>query len=232
MKEKLLQTITAVAIVFATLCINAFPFVINPFILGGGGGGAPSYLVDEGAEGTGTPASWTGTGTPDWDDATTFFAGAQAVNVSGAASDEGIITPTFAATTDCHVFFMLYINALPSTGRGAVHFRNGTTTHETININSTGTIGIAGGSFTVSAMSTATWYYVWAGYNASTGASFVAFSATSTEPTSGNNFTSSSQAGTTDITSIRFYSDFSTTAGPDMNIDHILVDDADIGNNP
>ena len=226
----------AASSVFAQFGVNS-PFYTAAIIKAQAAGGGPTYLVEENFEGAGTPASWTTTGTQqsaNFDDTTPAAAqGSESVFLfADTSADTTMVTPTFAATTDLHFFFRLYVTALPLTGRNLVQLRSTTTVRETFLLASTGALQITGGSATVGVLSTATWYYIWGGYNASTGDSYFTFSTDGIKPSSGNDYTTAAQAGTADVDNIRIQSDFSATAGPDINVDRVLVDDASIGDDP
>lgn len=221
-------------LVFA-LATNANPLVL---LSGSPPEASPAtYLVEENFEGTGAPAGWTTTGTAqaiNWDDTTpTPLQGSQSAYLfADTSADTTMVTPTFADTTDMHFYLQIYITTLPSTGRNLIQARNATTLHENFLINSAGSLLITGGSATVNSLSTGQWYHVWGGYNASTGASYFTFSSDGTKPSSGDSYTTASQTGTADINNVRIQSDFNTTAGPEINVDRVLVDDVTIGNNP
>jgi hypothetical protein len=200
--------------------------------LDSGATAAPTYLVDEGFEGTGQPTDWVGIGSPQYD-CTVAAVGSQAFELKSPTSDTYARTQIFTPASTCYLFCRLYISNYSGIARDIFHFRtnNAATLAASVGLSATGQLQC--GYNTSGTMSTGAWYYVWASYNASTGAKTVAFSTTSTCPTSGTGFTNASQTGTGPTDAIRFYSDYSgTNPGPHIIIDHVLVDDEVIGDNP
>lgn len=208
--------------------------LINRFFnqTGAAGGGA-TYLVEEDCEGTGTPASWTDSGTTiDWDFTGTVLAGAQSVQLS--SQNARILSPTFAAQANLRGYFLYRADTLLAASVTICAFIGPGVSAE---VRTDGTLRIGGSvnsPTTVATMVADTTYHVWVQYIKGTGANAVysvAFSTTGTKPTSGDNFTSATTGTeTTDCTALRLHCESSLTAT--VIFDKIRADDADIGDSP
>lgn len=202
-----------------------------------------TYLLTENFEGTGydetITGSWTeSSGTPDEDYATSPapLAGSQSLELNDAGANERIDSPTYAATADIWLYFLVHFNSLPAATETVASFRNSTTEMCSMQITSAGLLRVAmtGGNSvtTVSAMSAGTTYHVWIHYTAGSGANAfgsVAFSTDGTKPTSGNAYTQKTDStATASSDNIRLRSD----GAIQLFMDKVRVDDANIGDNP
>lgn len=209
-----------------------------------GGGGGPTYLVDEGFEGTGYEESWTEAGTtpPDEDYATSPapLVGSQSLRITstGTSNTTRDIGSGFSTM---EAYFQINSTALFSAEQTLFCMMDSSNTLVAeVRMRTTGTLRIRAGSTTpqsntTDAMSTATLYHVWVRYVKGTGAdafASVEFSTTGTRSGSGNKFISvNTGPSTTDAQKIRF-GPTSTVTASDLVIDRVLVDDATIGNSP
>ena len=199
-------------------------------------GGGPTLIIDEGFEGTGAPASWTSAGTVDWDEATIFHDGAQALQVDSSAGDGyGAITFTCGAT-DCYAEYWYYPDHIPSTDAVVFRFYNGTTELGRIEQRSSGVLRVQalGGTAVAMTLTTGedTWVRVWAHFTAGTGANATMrawWSTTDTHPGNGNaQYFAESTNGTTTLaaSAVRLFSDNVGTTNGSRYFDNLVVDDA------
>jgi hypothetical protein len=191
---------------------------------------ATSYLLEENCEGAGTPAGWGDAGTPDWDYTTTILQGSHSIDL-GTGDSTGA---TISDGSPLYVYFLFRMRAslpasatqvfgLRTSGDSALClFRIGT------DAGSRGKITVfANGSdstATVTAMSTSTTYHCWMTWAAS-GTCSAAFSTDGVRPTSGDQFTSKT-GGTGAVDKLVLAASFGAI------YDRILIDDAQIGDNP
>lgn len=189
-----------------------------------GGGGVTYDLVDESAEGTGTPSGWTNGGSPNWDYTTTILQGTHSVLCGSGATSYY----TFASQSTAYGYCLFRIpTSLPGSVTTYCGFRaSDTSARASVRVNASGQVTIfANGSDStacVATMSANTTYHVWWSYTAS-GTCTVAFSTDGVRPTSGDNFTSKTGgAGTCEryvINPIAIY-------------DRMLASTSQIGNSP
>lgn len=205
-----------------------------------GGGGGPSYLLEENFDGAGTPSGWTtATGTPNYDYTTTILQGTQSLALDGTSADAGAISPSFTAPSTIYGYCLFRFSAIPSSSREFMRLRNSTTVVARVFITSSGNLQFRHGATTystVSTMSINTTYHIWYDYAAGSGAngvSSIGFSTDGTRPTSGNAFASNSAgAGTLNIDNLSPFTDFASANGYLGIFDRILADDVQIGNSP
>lgn len=197
---------------------------------------APSYLVDEGFEGTGAPASWTSSGTVDWDEATIFQSGAQSFQVDSSSGDGYGQTPTFTCPADCYAEFWYYPDHIPSTDAIVFRFYNGTTELGRIEQRSTGVLRAQaiGGTVANLTLTTGedTWVRIWVHFTQGSGTNAtmrVWWATTDTHPGNGNaQYFAQSTNGTTTavVDRIRLFSDNIGTTNGSRYYDNLVVDDA------
>lgn len=165
-------------------------------------GAAPTYLVEEDCEGTGTPAGWTdfGGGTVDWDYTTTVLEGSHSLYMTYSASKTGTQFD-FADKGEVWIKLKFRMNLLPGAGRTVLEICNGATPLVYLQIRSTGILRMYGPDLadTVDAMAINTDYFIWFHHKKGSGdgMSEVSFSATDSRPTTGNAYatvTSQTQA--------------------------------------
>ncbi len=193
-------------------------------------GGGPSYLVSEDFEGTGTPAGWTASGSPDFDYTTVHLSGAQSLYLG--TNDQGAYT-TFTSGSSTYVRIMYQFAANPTPSSAFfLELRNGTTPLASVRIQNNGRLLVTSGGqedygSASTQLSTATPYYIWLEYTKGTGSDSICrvyFSATSTKPetteleiTNGN--------GTMDANRVQLI----TNNNLQGVYDDVLVDDMIIG---
>lgn len=192
--------------------------------------GAPSYLLEENADGTGTPSGWTDASGSNWDYTATILQGTQ----SWSGSDGGNSWKAFTAQTTVEAYALVRLVAYPtatgsylsirdSSGTALAIFRVGTSGAVTVYANGLDS------SAAVGTISTGTTYHVWLRF-VSSGTCTVAFSTDGTRPTSGDNFISRTGASGT---AERVYINAPTAASSLNTIyDRILVLNGTIGNSP
>lgn len=189
-----------------------------------GGGGVTYDLVDESAEGTGTPSGWTDAGSPNWDYTTTILQGTHSLLCGGGSSSY----KTFASQSTAYGYCLLRIpTSLPGSVTTYCGFRaSDASTRAVVRVNASGQVTIfADGSDSpacVATMSANTTYHVWWQFTAS-GTCSVAFSTDGTRPTSGDNYTyKTGGAGTCE----RY------VVNPVAIYDRMLASTSQIGNSP
>lgn len=214
---------------------------------GGGGGhnppGSPLFL--ETYEGTGySNAGWSESvngGTVDEDYTTTVLDGSQSLYCQGdAAVGLNYTYKTFTAGGNRWAFFLHRPTDINGTHK--IFSWNSSISAEqgSLQVNSSGTITVLAGAATATttdAMSENTTYWIWTEYNKNNGANRicnVGFSTDGTRPTSGNKYAqASTTTSATDVAEAAvgiFGGDFSTPYGGIW--DYVIVDDAQIGDNP
>lgn len=204
----------------------------------------PSYFFSERFEGTGYQNTWTesGTGTIDEDYTTSPLEGSQSLRIA-ASTQQPITVVTFSSDqAELWGYFRFRINTASFLANKPIFvLRNSSaTTVGSITVNTDNGIlptnGTGGGSVTVDKMVTGSNYNIWWHYKKGTGADGIfscAFSATGTEPTSGNAFqTKTNGNATTDAHDLRVGFGISNTTG-EFVIDQILMSTTGtIGNSP
>lgn len=199
-------------------------------------GSSPSYLVEEGFEGTGAPASWTSSGTVDWDEATIFHDGAQALQVDSTSADSYAQTPTFTCGADCYGEFWFYPDHIPSTDAIVFRLYNNTTELGRIEQRSTGVLRVQaiGGTAVNMTLSIGedSWVRVWFHFTQGSGANATMrawWATTDTHPGNSNaQYYAASSNGTTTavVDRIRLFSDNIGTTNGSRFYDNLVVDDA------
>lgn len=198
-------------------------FLVGSVVTAGGGG--ISYdLVEENADGTGTPSGWVDSGSPNWDYTTTVLQGTHSVLCSVSTSSY----KSFASQSTVYGYTLFRIpTSLPAAVTTFGAFRaTDLSARALFRVNASGQVTIfANGSDStacVATMSANTTYHVWWSFTAS-GTCTVAFSTDGTRPTSGDNFTSKTGgAGTVE----RYY------INPIAIYDRMLASTTQIGNSP
>lgn len=196
-------------------------------------GGAPSYLLEEDFEGSGTGAGWTDAGTVDWDYTVGPLVGTESmrVNVTGAGADT---RNDFTAQDDCWVYFRFKPASWGDFNRICYLQTSGFADVFAIGNDNAGAWRVYHGSIFVAAgaWSAGTEYHVWGHYVKGTGANGVAELYISTDGTRPGSPTVSLSNGdaTGQASKIRFGP--SDTATMDGQWDKLRVDDASIGSNP
>lgn len=151
---------------------------------------AASYdRLEENCEGTGTPAGWTNSGSPNWDYTTVVLQGSQSLLTGGGSSTYY----TFTGSTSVDGYALFRMPSLPGSVTSVLGFRDGSgNALGLVRINASGQVTMfANGSDSpacVDTMSANTTYHVWFKF-VSSGNCTVAFSTTGTKPTSGNAYT-------------------------------------------
>lgn len=226
----------------ATGCVQAGPFIINPYRFAGAGG--PSYLVDEGFEGTGAPSGWTSSaGSPDYDYTSDPLVAVQSMALSGyTLAAKQLAYLAFTNSDDVYLYFQAKFPTIASTGTLLfLEFRTTTTVRAQVHIRPGPILRVqaTGGTLqeTVGTLSATTLYHFWVSYRPGTGTDAVleiAFSTDGTKPTSGNNYQiSNNGTATADANRIYFYGTYATAPSAfDVVIDHLLIANTPIGNNP
>lgn len=199
----------------------------------------PTYIINEGCEGAGTPAGWTeykvGTGSYNWDYATSPapLAGAQSLRMiaGSAAGDWEVWYYTFTEMTSFHLYFMFNVTTKPgSTKIDLMHFDDDAS-HQfgAISWGVNNFLEVydedIGGSETTYALSTGTTYHIWVDRIAN-GVMSVYINTSATKP------------GTPEWTYGSVYNDgvgmIALIADPGVTeiFDNIKVDNVTIGSNP
>lgn len=213
---------------------------------GGGGGHNPpaSPLLLETFEGTGySNTGWTETlngGTIDEDYTGVVLDGAQSLQIVTAGFASTYVTRTITAAGNRWFFFQFRAGVLNGTQSIFDMADNVSAVQGHIEVSSGGTVTAFAGAVSascVATMSLNTKYNIWVEYNKNNGANRicnVAFSTSTTRPTSGNNYAqASTTTSATDISELylgNFTTDFSDTRT--YILDYFMVDDAQIGDNP
>jgi hypothetical protein len=220
------------------------PFFTAAVLKPAAGGAAPTYLLEEGFEGTGydeiLAGSWTeSSGTPDEDYATSPapLVGSQSLELNDGGTNERADSPSFTDTADVWFFCYIHFNSLPAGTESIISIRNGTTEMLSAQVTSSGTwrLSMTGGNSaaTTAAMSAGTTYKVRIRYTAGGGATgFGSFEFATTGGTfdgSGTDYTSKSDStATLSAQNLRLRSE----GAIQLFMDRVLVDDAEIGSNP
>ena len=202
------------------------------------------YLLAQGFEGTGYDCgeTWTTAGDTasiDIDNTTTPGECTQSARVVNTSQDT-YIAHAFTAASEQWAYFRVRFETIPGGSRLFFVLSDATTARMYLTIGATGAVtctqGTVASTATVSVMAANTWYDVWTRYKASTatnGICEVGFSTDGTEPTSGNNYSSTAVGNATqNIQNILLFCDWTSTAGPATRYDKVRLDDADIGSNP
>lgn len=198
--------------------------VVQPAAVAG-----PTWIINEDAEGTGTPSGWTDGNTPDWDYTTTVLAGSQSLFLSSGGTSNSYYTIVDADTRYVVIKFQI-ADATPTSVKTICAFRtsaNGAVCMA--RLNTAGTIGIytngADGTATTDALSNATPYYiklVWV----DSGTCTLEFNTSLSFSGTGTKYTTATGGTTTDCT--RFVVGASTSGVQSAIIDTIRLDDVDI----
>lgn len=152
----------------------------------GGGGG---YLVQEKFEGTGTPSGWTVSGPWNFDDTASPLEGTQ----SASCQDWGMDTTYVTFTDQSEVWgFAQFKGASFPSNIAVLDLVDSTGTSVcAVHVDTTGAVSISNSAFegvsTTALMTAGTAYNIWFHYKAGSGTGIieVAFSSTTTKPTSG-----------------------------------------------
>lgn len=199
-----------------------------------GGPTAPTYLIDEGFEGTGAPSGWTSAGTPDWDYSAAALVGSQSLRLAVASSSA---YKTFSAGATRYAYFQFRLTTLTGSAIMLGLADTGVTDFTAaLKITSAGvatlvTFGTGGGgesSASATTIVTGTTYHVWL-KALDSGTCELAVSTTGTKPTVDGSgaVVLTVTGGTADTGSIFFQNNSCVVI-----VDHVLVDDAVIGNSP
>lgn len=199
--------------------------------------GGPSYVLDEGFEGTGTPSGWTTTGTtpaPNFDDTALFHDGAQSLKLDSTTASCTAISPAFSTGADVYGRFWWYNDHIHSTDAIIFQIRNGATEIGRIEHRGSGVLrvqALPGGSTSAMTLSTGedSWKRIWFHYTQGSGANGtfrVWWATTDTHPGSGDaqyfaqstNGTSTAQCDT-----VRLYSHFIGTTNGANNFDTLQI---------
>jgi hypothetical protein len=198
---------------------------------------APTYLVNEGAEGSGTPASagdvtWTDAGTVNWDNATSPLEGEQSFST---LNDGGRTTVTFTSGSE-RWFRFQYSCETATVFREVLQFRDGSG-NSLIEINqlADGRLRAVNGSSPFATVGTSTaaissgvkaWIWVRLKNVSSTTSEIDLFmSASNTKPAA--EFTAATATFNANIAALRFQIPAATSGT--VRYDEILVDDVNIG---
>lgn len=211
--------------------------------VGGGGGGATLLLNQNFAGGIYDNGEvWSDSGAGINTGYTPALNGSHSCNMVSTTSAKQIISPSFANTADCWMYFMFRVNtAMGPAGSALFSLRSSAPADVlTLVIRSGNTLrltcGSVNGDETIGTITHSTTYHFWIHYVKGSGANAtysVGFSTNGVKPTSGSNFTTKSNGdATADIASVRFFADSVGGSGWDQVLDRILVDDATIGDNP
>lgn len=198
---------------------------------------APAYLISENAEGTGTPSGWTDVNAVNWDNTSVVLAGTQSMSLDGSGSLPYTYYNLPSAYAELWVRMTWRVNtAVPGISMLSLRRQSGDT--EVVKIGPYNTdlrlhlncgTGIVS---TVAAISSNTTYNVWVHYIAGSGSNgfmSLGFSATSTEPTSGDQYAQVSNCtATASPDRIRLVA-ASTVVGRTQFFDRIAVNNTAIG---
>lgn len=194
----------------------------------------PSYLVEEDCEGTGTPAGWVDTSTPNWDNVAVVLRGTQSVALD---SNNEYTTKTFTGQGTVNVFFRFQLTDMPASYVTIFKILDSTpATVLSLRVYSTGAIRIYHGTINASSgagvIAADTTYYVWITYTKDPGGgNGVASVTVETSAIKGTADASIANGdATTDADRIRMEKD--NTDGYTHYYDQILVDDEVIGDVP
>lgn len=204
-------------------------FIINPYRYGSA---APTYLLQENCDGTGTPSGWTDVNTPDWDYTTSPapLEGTQSLFLAVTGNKQTY--KDFTSNADVWLYLMFNITSF-SSGSSFIRLRNSTTdvalfrahsstafrlTHGTVNSS-------VGGSYSVG-----TTYHLWLHYVKSTASNGVLDAFVSTTATKPGAATLSISNGDATANADRLF--LISGAAADHVIDKIRVDDVEIGSSP
>lgn len=212
-----------------------------------GVGGGPSYIVDEGFEGTGLPSGWTtGAGTPEYDYTTTVLVPSQSLFMDAATStaDEYVYVD-FLNSGDFYAYFKIRFPTVASTGTlflSAISTAGTTRAFIYIRPGPVLSVQAVGGTRQdcTTTLSTDTTYHVWVSYEPGSGSgsdavATVAFSTDGVRPTSGpgSYAASTNGTGTAAATRMTLQTDYASgTSAFDAIFDRVLIDDEQIGDLP
>jgi len=187
-------------------------------------GGGVSLLLEEDAEGTGTPSGWTNGGTPDWDYTTTVLAGSESLSTSNGSHST---SNTSLSESELHGFFLYRTNSIANTPY--VVAINGTGIYARLRSAGSWRIYDSSGTLATGGSGAAdTTYYIWFRYVAGTGADgiFEWYVSTSGTKPGAPTISSSSHNSTANATGVNFDSNAAST----ISIwDNIKLDSSAIG---
>lgn len=192
-----------------------------------------SYLINQNFEGAGydNSESWTETaGNPDEDYTTTALRGSQSLYLQGGGTIEFFLSPTFADASTLWTHFMVQSSDYtPSDSYNLLEIRNNSTIVARLYLVNTGYFRIYHGTVNVTSsthLSDATTYHVWLKYVVGSGSDGEVELYISETTTRGEIDKSISNGdATADANNLYFKGRYG-----DFIIDHVLADDAEIGN--
>lgn len=193
------------------------------------GASAPAYdLFEERCEGTGTPASWTDTGSPNWDNASSPIAGAQSLTL-GSASDT--VEYSVGTRSEIWVHFAATWSAIPTAHTAIISLRESGVTRAYFSLRTTtGAIRVYNTASTNDSLSftptAGTTYYFWWRYKTGSGADGISQLYASTDPTARGalNINNTTTPATASIDSVLF------SGGPTMTLklDNLIASTTEI----
>lgn len=211
------------------------------------GGVAPSYIINQGFEGTGydngegTAPFWYESGSVDTEFSTAGFGmvGSNCLELDGSSTSSETGYYTFTGVDDVYAWFYFRTTELPTTISQVAALQTGFTRNGSLSVLSDGrlTVKAIGGNSaeTIGTLSVNTTYQIWLEYEKGTGSDAVSrvfFSTDGTKPASGNNTASSTDGtGTAQSTAAYMYVDKDGTAQKHY-FDEFHVDDVVIGSDP
>lgn len=199
-----------------------------------------TYLINQGFEGSGydNGETWTesGTGTINEDYTGVTMDGAQTLRIALAAQTGRTVSPTFAATKPCYVYFKWRAVAFPSSGSTVIAcIYSGSTRLTQVSVSSAGVFTVRNGSTggtTTGSVSTGTTYHIWITYTVggTDGTSNLGYSTDGVKPTGYTHSGGDATASADNLCIGQITGSSSATC--EFIYDHVLVNNASIGDNP
>lgn len=196
--------------------------------------GGPTYLINEGFDGTGAPSGWSSSGTVDWDEATIYHDGAQSAQIDSSSADS-YAEISFTGADDIYGEYWWYSDYTPSADGNIIRVLNGFTQIGVISHRSTGvlSVGAAGGtgSSCTLAITEDSWVRIWWHYHTGTGADAVIelwWNTSDSHPGNGDaQYYCASTNGTSTLQAnkLRNFSDNTGATNGSRFIDAYVVDD-------
>jgi hypothetical protein len=210
--------------------------VVSPYRFAGGGGGSPTYLINQNFEGTGydNGESWTEGGTWDEDYTTTVLTGSQSLFQDGLGGGSNT-SPDFAPSSHFTLYLQFRLNTAVNNSELLVVRSGANADLANLVYRAGGTLRSSCGGVnfeTSDAISTGQKIHVWIEFTKGTGANglgSIGWSTDGTRPASGNKFAQTTSGdATADAVRIRLEANI----GQAIIIDRIMLTASTIGDNP